>query len=198
MLWRYYETGPMIAAAKAGWRYQVPIAVLLVCFTLGTAACSTTNNNGNCNAQGGSNGVTCIVPASTAAGSHPPPGSPSSKAVGSVTGWSVLWSGPVGITGNGLNFDDQPRPSPQSADIYYNGSLYSASSAILAVWQQTQAPTAGQCQAWVTTHPSSSVSNLTAGMQICLQTGQGRPVLLDVQSVTGEELDADAKIWQQQ
>jgi hypothetical protein len=108
-----------------------------------------------------------------------------------------LWSGRVGITGSGLNFDDQPRPSPQSADIYYNGSLYSSSSAILAVWQQSQAPTAGPCQAWVTTHPSITVTTPTAGMQICLQTAQGRPVLLHIQSVTAQELDADATIWQQ-
>jgi hypothetical protein len=51
----------MIAISKAVWRNQVPIAILLVCFTLGTAGCSTTNNNGNCDAQGASNGVTCIA-----------------------------------------------------------------------------------------------------------------------------------------
>ena len=124
----------------------------------------------------------------------PPFGAP---ATGS-SAWGVLWSGPVGITGNGLNFDDQPRPGSQSADIYYNGSLFSSSSAILAVWQQPQSPTAGQCQAWVTTHPGNSVSTLTAGMQICLQTGQGRPVLLHVHSVASQELDADATVWQQQ
>ena len=115
-----------------------------------------------------------------------------------MTGWSVLWSGPVGITGSGLNFDDQPHPSSQSADIYYTGSLSSNSSAVLAVWPEAQAPTAGGCQTWVTTHPRNSFAILTAGMQICLQTAQGRPVLLHVTSVTAEELDAYATIWQQQ
>jgi hypothetical protein len=103
------------------------------------------------------------------------------------------------------NFQQWPqlrRPAaPEFAKrryIYYTGSLSSNSSAILAVWPEAQAPTAGGCQTWVTTHPRNSFAILTAGMQICLQTAQGRPVLLHVTSVTAEELDAYATIWQQQ
>ena len=59
----------MNAAGKARWRNYVLIAVLLVCFTLVTAACSTTTNSGNCNALGGNNGVTCIEATVTAVGS---------------------------------------------------------------------------------------------------------------------------------
>jgi hypothetical protein len=56
----------MIAASKTISRNQVPVAVLLICFTLGPVGCSTTNNNGNCDAQGGNNGVTCVAPTNTA------------------------------------------------------------------------------------------------------------------------------------
>jgi len=74
----------MIDASRAGWRNLVPIAVLLVFFTLGTAGCSTTNNNGNCDAQGGNNGVTCIAPTKTvvnssSAASSPPSSPPTSS-----------------------------------------------------------------------------------------------------------------------
>lgn len=66
----------MIAAGKAISRNQVLVALLLVCFTLGTVGCSTTNNNGNCDAQGGNNGVTCIAPTNTATDSPSVTGSP--------------------------------------------------------------------------------------------------------------------------
>jgi len=66
----------MITPSTARWRYQVSIAALLVCFTLGTVACSTTNNNGNCDAQGGNNGVTCSGLTNTAVDSPSATGSP--------------------------------------------------------------------------------------------------------------------------
>lgn len=63
----------MIAAGKARWWNQFLIVVLLVCVTMGTAACSTTNNNGNCDAQGSSNRVTCTGQTSTAVSSPSAP-----------------------------------------------------------------------------------------------------------------------------
>jgi hypothetical protein len=52
--------------------YRRPVLALVVCFTLGTAACtSNTNTGGNCNAQGGSNKVTCIVEPTTPVGPTP-------------------------------------------------------------------------------------------------------------------------------
>jgi hypothetical protein len=112
-------------------------------------------------------------------------------------GWTVSWSGPVGITPNGLNFDNNP-PSSQSADIFFTGSLASNDTAILATWPQSRAPTAAECLNWVTTHPSGSIGTVTAGMQICLKTQQGHPVLLRVAGATSDAVQANATIWQQQ
>jgi NPCBM/NEW2 domain len=108
----------MIAVGKARWRNQVSIAVLLVYFTLVTAACSTTNNNGNCDAQGASNGVTCIGPTSTPASSPPTAGS-SSTAPPSSSAPSSSPSSPaeVGyyladfntVQTYGINVDSTPR-----------------------------------------------------------------------------------------
>lgn len=116
-----------------------------------------------------------------------------------MTRLSVVWSGPVGITGSGLNFDNQP-PSSANADVLFNpvvGALRSADATAMAVWPQARAPAAAECRLWVTTHPSSSIGSVTAGMQICLQTVQGRFVILHVQG-TNPELDAQATVWQQQ
>jgi len=126
-----------------------------------------------------------------------PSSSKSAKAAGNR--WNVYWSGPVGITGNGINFDDKP-PSSTSADIFYNGSLTSTDAATMATWTGPGTPTAAKCQVWVTTHPSSIIGTITTGMQICLLTIQGRAVLLDVQSLpsgAAPDLQAHATIWQQ-
>jgi hypothetical protein len=135
---------------------------------------------------------------SSAAGS--PGGRQSTSPVAASGGWSVYWSGPVGITGNGLNFDNKP-PSSASADIYFNGSLTSTDTATMATWTGPGTPTAAKCQNWAKTHPNSIIGTITTGMQICLLTGQGRAVLLHVQSLpsgaTGD-LEAQARIWQRQ
>jgi hypothetical protein len=115
-------------------------------------------------------------------------------------GWSVYWSGPVGITNIGLNFDNKP-PSSASGDINFNGSLSSSDTATMAAWPGPRTPTAAQCQNWVTTHPSNIVGTVTTGMQICLLTTQGRSVLLLVEGLPAgatAELQAHATIWQQQ
>ena len=123
-------------------------------------------------------------------------GSPSPSADAGA-GWTVAWSGPVGITSNGVNFDNNP-PSSQSADIFFTGSLASNDTAIPATWPQSRAPTAAECLNWVTTHPSGSIGTVTAGMQICLKTQQGHPVLLSVVGATSDAVQAHATIWEQQ
>ena len=73
MLRRRYEDRPMIAAGKARWPNQVPIAALLVCSALVTAACTTSTSiadiNGACNGQGASNAANCTSQGNSAVGS---------------------------------------------------------------------------------------------------------------------------------
>ena len=139
-------------------------------------------------------------PFSTAPSSHASShgGQQPTSSVTASRGWSAYWNGPVGITSNGLNFDNKP-PSSASADIYYNGSLTSTDTATMARWTGPGTPTAAKCQTWVTTHPNSIIGTVTTGMQICLLTTQGRAVLLDVQSLPSSataDLEAQATVWQ--
>lgn len=108
----------MMAMGKVRWRNQVSIAVLLVCFTLVTAACSTTNNNGNCDAQGESNGVTCIEQASTPvsspaaaepSSSAPPSSSPSSSPPSSSAEVGYYLADFNTVQTYGINADSTPR-----------------------------------------------------------------------------------------
>src|SRR6185437_4772570 len=69
------EYGQMTAIIRAGRRNQVWVAMLPVCFALATVACGTTIT-GNCNAQGGNNGVTCIQSGGPAGGSSSIPTEP--------------------------------------------------------------------------------------------------------------------------
>lgn len=126
---------------------------------------------------------------STSAG----PASPSHAA--NAGAWAVSWSGPVGITTNGLNFDNKP-PSSQSADVIFTSLLAVSPPTILATWPQSGRPTPTQCLNWVTTHPSQDINTVTVGMQICLKTQQGRPVLLRVTGTTQDEVQAHATVWQ--
>jgi hypothetical protein len=100
-----------MTAGESMWRGRVPIAALLVCFTLITAACSggITNNIGNCNALGAGNGSTC-GPGSKAdsPGNGTRPGSPAAPQV------SAPPSAPgppaqavVQMAGSSTFFDDQ-------------------------------------------------------------------------------------------
>jgi len=110
--------------------------------------------------------------------------------------WSVYYQTQVGIGTVGINFDNNP-PSSASADIFYSGSLLeSTSNATLAVWPGSATPTPAQCQNWVTTHPGTSIGTVTVGMQICLKTAQGRPVLLRIQSVTPDAANGQVTVWQ--
>ena len=112
---------------------------------------------------------------------------------------SLYWKGQVGLTTSGLNFDTRPPSSTQSGSIVYTGGLYGGGSPNIefAIWPSSSAPTAAQCQAWVTTHPSPSLSTVTPGMQICIRTDQRRFGLLSIGSIDSNNgvASAEATIW---
>jgi hypothetical protein len=138
--------------------------------------------------------VTVTVTASASPGG----GGPSASTPASPgTNSSPYWQGQVGFNGNGLNFDTRPPSNTPSGTIINFGGLYSDDPNIqLALWHSSSAPTASQCQTWVTTHPGSSISNVAPGMQICIKTDQGRFGLLHIQSVDNDGgVSATATIW---
>jgi hypothetical protein len=129
----------------------------------------------------------------TTTASAPPSASPAAPP---SAGLSLYSQGPVGITSDGLNFDTNPPSSTPNGTIYYEGGLYATSANIeFATWPNSGTPTGAQCQDWVTTHPSPSLSNVNPGMQVCIKTDQGRFGLLHIESVDSSQVSAAATIW---
>lgn len=127
---------------------------------------------------------------------------PRSQAASSYSSSSIYWSGPVGIVGEGLDFDIRPPATATSSlsNIYTdNGSnLRSADPKILlSVWKESSVPTASDCNTWATTHPSAYVSPVSTGMQICVRTTQGRFGLLHIDATAANDIEATATIWGQ-
>jgi hypothetical protein len=182
--WRYWNTLPGLIQA---------LTPLILGLVAGGAAGTAIGQHSSAPAPQPT--VTVTVTASASPGG----GGPSASTPASPgTNLSLYWQGPVGLTDNGLNFDTKPPSTTPSATIIYAGILYSNDSNIeLALWPSSSAPTASQCQAWVTTHPSSSISNVVPGMQICIKTDQGRFGLLHIQSadVNNNLASATATIW---
>lgn len=183
--WRYWKTLPGLIQALT------PLILgLLVGGATGTAI------GQHSSAPAPQPTVTVTVTASAPPGGGGPSAStPASQG----TNLSLYWQGPVGLTTNGLNFDTKPPSTTPSGTIIYTGGLYSSGGTEIefALWPSSSAPTASQCQAWVTTHPSPSLSNVSPGMQICIKTDQGRFGLLHIQSVdsTNGVASATATIW---
>jgi hypothetical protein len=184
--WRYWNTLPGLIQA---------LTPLILGLVAGGAAGTAIGQHSSAPAPRPT--VTVTVTASAPPGG----GGPSASTPASPgTNLSLYSQGPVGLTGNGLNFDTKPpSTTPSGAIIYYAGGLYAngGTNIELALWSSSSAPTAPQCQVWVTTHPSSSISNVVAGMQICIKTDQGRFGLLHIQSVdsTNGVASATATIW---
>jgi hypothetical protein len=176
--WRYWQTLPGLIQA---------LTPLILGLVAGGAAGAALGQHSSALAPHPT--VTVTVTASA-----PPPVSRSASRDASL---SAYWQGPVGITSNGLNFDTKPPSSTPSGTIIYAGELYASGSTNieLAVWPNSSTPTAAQCQNWVTTHPSSSLSNVDPDMQICIKTDQGRFGLLHIESVDSTQASATATIW---
>ena len=137
--------------------------------------------------------VTTTVTASS------PTGTGGSPAPSATPNSAVYWSGPVGITGNGLEFDTRPpSQAGPSGGIAYEGNTLSAinQNIVVSLWTNSGTPSATQCQSWVSTHPNIDVTFPTPGMNICIKTAQGRIGRLQIDSGTNNgQLQATATIW---
>jgi hypothetical protein len=128
--------------------------------------------------------------------------SPATPSTSSTPSAAVYYHGLVGIGQNGRDFDSNPPGpgSPEAVFFYGYTNRYDlntiSSTGGFAVWMQGGTPTASDCKTWATTHLTSDVSNVVAGMQICFKTDQGRYGLLRVKpGTTGYELNALATVW---
>jgi hypothetical protein len=189
--WRIWDTLPGLIQA---------LTPLILGLVVGGAAGTAIGQHSSAPAPRPTVTVTAPRPTVTVTASAPPGGGGSSASTPASpsTGLSLYWQGSVGLTGNGLNFDTKPPSTTPSGTINYDGDLYSGDGNIeFALWPSSRSPIASQCQAWVTTHPSSRISNVAPGMQICIKTDQGRFGLLHIQSIdsTNGVASATATIW---
>ncbi len=142
---------------------------------------------------------TGATPQGTSAASPP---SQSAPAPSATPNSAVYWSGPVGITTSGLEFDTRP---PSQAGVGYGIAYYADSDTlwtnpgqniVVSLWTNSGTPSAAQCQSWVSTHPNNEVASPTPGMNICIETAASRIGRLQIDSGTNNgQLQATATIW---
>jgi hypothetical protein len=127
--------------------------ILCIGFVLITVGCSTTNNNGNCDAQGATNSVNCGQPAQLSESSSsqvlltsPPPSASSAPPNGTrLNTYSFqlpngYWA-PLGLTA-----PTRTQLSNQSQlDIQYNGEFYFGSNDQLLALPNSSIPTYQAC-----------------------------------------------------
>jgi hypothetical protein len=133
LLWRRWHDDAMILGGKDSRAGQFPAVLLLTVFVLGAVACSTstTNNIGNCNAQGGGNRVTCVEQSSTHAASSPaaspaPPVVSSSALSVPTTALPVSTASSTSpqITGSLADVPQSPSGQVDAGSVTYDGINY--------------------------------------------------------------------------
>jgi hypothetical protein len=134
---------------------------------------------------------TVTAPSATGTGGSPAPSAAPNGA--------VYWSGPVGITISGLEFDTRPpsQAGPGGGIAYYGNTLSATNQdTVASLWTNSGTPSAAQCQSWVSTHPNTDVAFPTPGMNICIETAEGHIGRLQIDSGTNNgQLQATATIW---
>ena len=143
---------------------------------------------------------------STTATSPPPPttpgpttgtGTPSRTPTGSST--TPMWSGPVGITFSGIDFDSNP-PGQGSNDINwqrYNYRLQGYGSSIIVSRYPSSGslPTEAACRSWAQTHNSQILDGVNPGDRLCFITQDGRTVRFIVTDITDSAVEGKATVW---
>jgi hypothetical protein len=118
----------------------------------------------------------------------------------SPTGGSTtpVWSGPVGITFSGIDFDSNP-PGSGSNDINwqrYNYRLQGYGSVIVSRYPSSGAPPAeAACRSWAQTHNSQILDGVNRGDRLCFITQDGRTVRFIVTDITDSTVDGQATVW---
>jgi hypothetical protein len=138
----------------------------------------------------------------TALSSSSPVASPSTAPNGTVTNppnsSNVAFTGPVGITFSGIDFDSNP-PGSGSNDINwqrYNYRLQGYGSVIVSRYPSSGAPPAeAACRSWAQTHNSQILDGVNRGDRLCFITQDGRTVRFIVTDITDSTVDGQATVW---
>jgi hypothetical protein len=125
-----------------------------------------------------------------------PPKGPSATPPGTPV--TPVWSGPVGITFSGIDFDSNP-PGPGPDNITwerYTYTLQGYGSVIVSRYPSSGArPTEATCRSWARAHNSQILSGVNRGDQLCFITQDGRSVRLIVTNISSDAVEGQATVW---
>lgn len=129
---------------------------------------------------------------------HPSKTSTPSTPTGTPTAPGIAFTGPVGITFSGIDFDSNP-PGPGSNDINwqrYNYRLQGYGSVIVSRYPSSGAlPTEATCRSWAQTHNSQILDGVNRGDRLCFITQDGRTVRFIVTNITDSAVEGQATVW---
>jgi hypothetical protein len=128
------------------------------------------------------------IPATTAASISPRPTS---------TG-SVAFTGLVGITFSGIDFDSNPLGSGPDNITWerYTYTLQGYGSVIVSRYPSSGAlPTEAACRSWAQAHNSQILSGINSGDRLCFITQDGRTVRFIVTDISNDAVEGQATVW---
>ena len=111
---------------------------------------------------------------------------------------SVAFTGSVGITFSGIDFDSNPLSSGSYNVTWerYTNTLQGYGSVIVSRYSNSVAqPTEAACRSWAQAHISQILSGVNRGDRLCFITQDGRTVRFIVTNITSDAVEGQATVW---
>jgi hypothetical protein len=138
------------------------------------------------------------TPTATPGPKNPGPTLTTSTSPGPTSTGSVAFTGPVGITFSGIDFDSNPL-GPGSDNITwerYTYTLQGYGSVIVSLYPSSGAlPTEAACRSWAQAHNSQILPGVNNGDRLCFITQDGRTVRFIVTSISSDAVEGQATVW---
>jgi hypothetical protein len=110
----------------------------------------------------------------------------------------VAYTGPVGITFSGIDFDSSPLGSGPDNITWerYTYTLQGYGSVIVSHYPSSGAlPTEAACRSWAQAHNSQILSGVNRGDRLCFITQDGRTVRFIVTDFSNDAVNGQATVW---
>jgi hypothetical protein len=110
----------------------------------------------------------------------------------------VAFTGSVGITFSGIDFDSNPLSSGSYNVTWerYTNTLQGYGSVIVSRYSNSVAqPTEAACRSWAQAHISQILSGVNRGDRLCFITQDGRTVRFIVTNITSDAVEGQATVW---
>ena len=119
--------------------------------------------------------------------------SPGPKSTG-----SVAYSGPVGISFSGIDFDSNPLGSGSDNITWerYTYTLQGYGSVIVSRYPSSgPLPTEAACRSWAQAHNSQILAGVNRGDRLCFISQSGRTIRFIVTGITDSAVEGQATVW---